>query len=228
MIKKILLLAALVALSTVLKSQNVKVINDLRSRTTFGVEKELTKRIAIFGEVELGMEQNLQEVGKLHGEAGTSYALFDFLDVDFRYRYTKNRKNYSNEYKYTHTFALAAEADHKIDRFKLYYRIKYQNIDDEINWFSGDAKTRNVLKNRLKVSYNIWGSKLEPFISAELYASMGSGELSATKLKSIIGIEYKIEAVGDAKIYYRNDAELTPYFPYRYHTLGLAFTLKLD
>lgn len=223
----ILIIAALLTFPCLVHAQNVKVVRDLRSRTYFGIEKEIIKNLEVFGELELGLEQDLEKIGKIHGEFGTSYAPLKFLSFEAKYRYTKNRKNYKDEYKYTNTLALAAEADYKFDRFKAYYRIQFQNVDDESSWFNSTEAAKNIVRNRVKLKYNIKGFKLDPFVSTELYASHNYDAWEASKLKTYVGCEYKIKDVGVLKFYYRNDRELVQYLPYAYHTLGLGFTLKL-
>lgn len=209
-----------------IKAQHVKVVRDLKSRTALGFEKEIVKNINVFGEVELCLEQNLEEIGKIYGELGADYAPLKFLSFKAKYRFSKNRKNYSDEFKFTHTFAIATEADYKINRLKFYYRLQYQNIDDEIYLFTGTGKKRNLIRNRIKVKYNIKGIKIDPFISSELYAPWETNGLSVSKLKTFAGIEYDVKKIGELKLYYRNDKELTQYIPYSYHTLGVSFTFK--
>ncbi|MFA9392623.1 MAG: DUF2490 domain-containing protein [Prolixibacteraceae bacterium] len=218
---------AVLLISPVLaQAQNVKVIRDLRSRTSIGAEKEIFNNLELFGNVEFGLEQDLEKIGKIHGEIGTNYSPFKFLAIEASYRYTKNRKNYKDEYKYNHTYAIAMEADYKFDRFKTSYRIQYQNVDDEANWFASSDKTNNLVRNRVKLKYNIKGFKIEPYISTELYTPWDFAGLYASKLKTYIGCEYKVKEVGVLKVYYRNDKELTQFLPYSYHTLGIDFTFK--
>lgn len=224
---KIFIICFLLITLVSVKAQNVKVIGDLRMRTSFEIEKEIIDDLNIFGEFELGLEQDLEKIGKIHGELGTAYTPWKFLSFEAKYRYTKNRKNYTDEYKYTHTFAIATEADYKFDRLKLYYRLQYQNVDDELIWTVGDQKTSNILRHRIKLKYNIKGIKINPFISSELYTPWGYEGLSTTKLKTISGIEYDLKKFGSLKVYYRNDHELTSFIPYTYHTWGISFNIKL-
>lgn len=221
------LLQLLFFIPSILLSQNVKVINDLRSRTSLGITKELFNKLETFGEIEIGFEENIRELGKLHAEAGIAYSPFKILDIGAKYRFTKNRKNYSDEYKYTQLIALSAEAKYKIDRLKLYYRLQYQTIDDDAISFQQDNTNRNIFKNRLKLKYNLKKTKLNPFISSEIYAAVGINGMDATKLKTLAGFEYAFTKHHEIKLYYRNDKELTNYIPYTYHTLGFSYTYNL-
>lgn len=210
-----------------LQAQNVKVVNDFRSRASFKIDKEVFNKLKLYGEIELGMEQNSSKLGKLLAETGITYSPLKFLDFETHYRLTKNRRNYTDRYKYTHQFALSAEAKQKIDRARLYYRIQYQNIDDDATTYTSFAEHRNIYKNRLKVKYNIRKSKFTPFASTEIYIIPGTKNIEATKLKSMIGMEYNLPKKNEIKIYYRNDRELTNYLPYTYHTLGFSYLIKL-
>ncbi|MBN2262415.1 MAG: DUF2490 domain-containing protein [Prolixibacteraceae bacterium] len=212
---------------TELNAQYVKVVGDLRSRTSVGVQKTLFDKLDLFADAELGLEQNLSKIGKLKAEAGLTYSPFKFLDFEAAYRFSKNRKNYGNNFKYTHTVLASVQLKQKIERFKLSYRLQYQNIDDDATTYTASTEYRNIYKNRIKVEYNIPKSKITPFISSELYLPSNRSGLYAGKLKSMAGIEYKIPWTKHLlKAYYRNDREITTYMPYTYHTLGLSFLFK--
>ncbi|MFA9390059.1 MAG: DUF2490 domain-containing protein [Prolixibacteraceae bacterium] len=213
-------------LSAVLNAQDMKVVGDLRARTSLGLVKGITKKLEVFGELELGMEQNISKLGKLHLESGLSYSLLNFLTADAKYRFTENRKNYSQTYKYTHMFAIAMEAKHKHKRLKSYLRIQYQNIDEDIFSFDGMANNHNLIKTRVRFKYNLKGLKMTPFLSTEVYGIVGINNFNATKLKTIGGVGWDFSKHDDLKIYYRNDKELSHYLPFCYHTMGCSYTYK--
>jgi hypothetical protein len=226
LIKYCLLFITLTLITNTLWANNSKVVRDLRSRTAIKVEKEFIKNLELFGEIELGMEKNMSKLGKIHGETGLSYQPFKELEIEGKYRFTKNRKNYSEEFKYTHTFAAAVEGRIKIDLFKLYARLQYQNIDDDALDPQSDKDLRNILKPRIKIRYDIWGTKFSPYILSEMYFIPSQGTLFSSKIKNIVGLEYKINKKSELKLFYRNDHELSSYFPYTYNTLGVSITLS--
>lgn len=224
--RTIFIFVYLIAFSGV-NAQYVKVVGDLRSRTSVAVQKTLFEKLDLYTEAELGLEQNISKIGKLKAEAGLTYSPFKFLDVEAAYRFSKNRKNYGNNYKFTHTVMASLQVKQNIERFKLSYRLQYQNIDDDATTYTAPNEYRNIYKNRLKLEYNIRKSKITPFISSELYLPTNRTGLYASKLKSIAGIEYKIPWTKHSlKAYYRNDREITNYMPFTYHTLGLSFLFK--
>lgn len=206
-------------------SQDVKVIKDLRSRSSLSIAKEVFDDFEIFSELELGLEEDLSKLGKLHGEIGLNYSPIKFLKLEAKYRYTKNRKNYSDEYKYTNLIAVAAEAKYKIDDLRLYYRLQYQNRDDESLWNGTDTEG-NIYKNRVKFKYNIRRTKLTPYLYSEIYVQKGINGIDATKLKTVGGLEYPASKYGTIKLFYRNDRELTDFIPFTYHTIGFSYNFK--
>ncbi|HKM93555.1 MAG TPA: hypothetical protein VJY41_07885 [Prolixibacteraceae bacterium] len=100
------------------------------------------------------------------------------------YRFAKNRKNYTKKFKFTHTVAISAEAKYKIHRTRLYYRLQYQNIDDDANNYSNFTALNNVIKTRLKVKYKMPRSNFSPYISSELYFGQVQHGIDANKLKT--------------------------------------------
>ncbi|HOO84456.1 MAG TPA: DUF2490 domain-containing protein, partial [Prolixibacteraceae bacterium] len=184
--RTIFIFVYLIAFSGV-NAQYVKVVGDLRSRTSVSVQKTLFEKLDLYTEAELGLEQNISKIGKLKAEAGLTYSPFKFLDVEAAYRFSKNRKNYGNNYKFTHTVMASLQVKQNIERFKLSYRLQYQNIDDDATTYTAPNEYRNIYKNRLKLEYNIRKSKITPFISSELYLPTNRTGLYASKLKSIAG-----------------------------------------
>ncbi len=225
----IFLLCFILALSNIAVAQPVKVINDFRFRTFIEAGKDINKKFSVFAETELALEQNITRMGRTYIGAGVIYAPVKFLEFETKYRYTKNRKNYSENYKNTHRIAVSGVAKHRVDRFRLSYRLQYQNIDDDASWSGVYETNRNVLKNRLRVKYNVRKSPWAPYASTELYL-LNTNKIhgfNPSKLKSIAGIEYVIKGHGKAKFYYRNDKELVNYMPYTYHTFGLGYVFSL-
>jgi hypothetical protein len=198
----------------------------LRSRTAIKAEKEFMKNFEVFGELELGLEKNISMLGKIHGETGLSFQPIKELEIEGKYRFTKNRKNYSENFKYTHTFAASAEGRIRIDLLKLYARLQYQNIDDDALDPQSDKDLRNIIKTRIKARYDIWGTKFSPYIMSELYFVPAQGSLFSSKIKNIVGLEYKINKNSELNLFYRNDRELSSFLPYTYNTLGVSITLS--
>ncbi|MDA3930402.1 MAG: DUF2490 domain-containing protein [Prolixibacteraceae bacterium] len=208
-------------------AQEVKVVQDLRQRSSIGIEKKVSQKLKIFGEIEAGFEKNISKFGKLYGELGASYSLKKNIEIEAKYKYTMNRKNFSTEFNYWHLFALSAEKKFKIEKYRLAYRIQYQNIDDEFLGVMSGVVKEQILKSRIKIKYNIKKLNITPFISPELYMGVNLLGVNLLKFKTIIGVDYRFNKQNHFKLYYRNDRELSQILPYTYHSLGISYNLSL-
>ncbi len=208
-------------------SQPVKVTQDFRTRTALGVEKELLKNLTMKGETEIGFQKNASQLAKVFGEIALNYEIAKFLETEIAYRYTHNRKGYTDNFKQTHLFSASIEASKRIDQIKGFYRIQFQNDDEDFAVYEKSKKSENILKNRIKLNYKIRGTKLTPYVSSELYHAISEKLWDAQKIKWVAGINYSVRKTQDAKLYFRIDRELTPYIPYMYYTCGVSYNFSL-
>lgn len=228
-LRLVYILALLVSMSITNHSfaQGVKVVKDLKQRSSIGIEKKINKELNIFSEIEVGFEKDISKFGKLYGELGANYSIKKNFTIEAKYRYTINRKNFSTEYNYWHMFALSAEKKFKIEKYRLSYRMQYQNIDDEFLGITSGVIKEQLLKNRIKLKYNIKKYKITPFVSPEIYLGINLLGINLLKIKTIIGVEYRYNKHHQFKLYYRNDQELSNIIPYTYHTIGISYNLNI-
>lgn len=223
----ILAVIVLMSVTDYCHAQEHKVIKDLRQRSTIGIEKKINKKLNIFSEIETGFEKDISQFGKLHGELGLNYSIKKNFTIEAKYRYTINKKQLPTKYNTWNLFALSAEKKFKIERFRLAYRLQYQNIDDEFLGITSGIVKEQILKNRFKIKYNIKKYKIAPFISPELYLGINLMGINSLKFKTITGIEYQHNKQHQFKLYYRYDKELSQILPFTYHTIGFSYKLSL-
>lgn len=207
-------------------SQDVKVVRDFKLRTGINVEKEFDNNLGLFAGGALEYQKDVSTLGKYYIEGGLSYKPWKFLksEVDFRHSY--NRKYFSDDFKPANRIGIHLEGRKRFDRTKLYYRLRYQNIDDDLAFYETEEPGKNVIKNRLKLKYSIPNFKISPFISTEIYSVLDQS-LEFTRLKTIIGGQYSINNWAELNLYYKIERELNVAEPYLLSTLGVNFTFKL-
>ncbi|MDA3929553.1 MAG: DUF2490 domain-containing protein [Prolixibacteraceae bacterium] len=191
-------------------------------RNSIGIEKKLSKKWFLFAETEFGFQKDISELDKIHGEIGIEYKPLKYLSAELKYRGINQRKNFSDVFKFDHMFAASVEVNYKLQRLKNYFRIKYQNIDDEFII----SERKNSIKYRIKLKYDIRKTDFTPYFISEAYTYINEGGYGFKKIKFILGTEYKLIKGHRLKAYYRIDRELSSYCPYTYYTLGLAYTCK--
>lgn len=132
-------------------------------------------------------------------KAGLSYTLMNALDVKYRNYQLRNR------------FAAALEYKIKFSNFRLVIDQKLRTtLKDEQNRIREDGSLDTYSNNPEwtwvnggEISYNIPKSKLNPFLSAQTYYTLNSGEtdrLKNTRLKG--GLMYKINKRQSFKVYF--------------------------
>ena len=204
-------------------AQEMKVIRDLRFKGEIGVEKTFFKNWKIGVETTLKLEKNASRIDEIDFDISTDYSPINFLSFGLGYRLAYNQKSDST-YEKKYRYYAQAEFDQNIKRFKLEYRFRYQNIDDDFFQYEKDYPSKSILRNRLQLAYNIPKLPVEPFTYAELYGLLKKNEDFASKIKLALGIRYNLKKYGKVKAYYRIDIELNSLYPYTFYTIGLNYT----
>lgn len=204
-------------------AQEMKVIGDFRLITELGIEKSLFKNWEIGAETTLKLEKNASRIDELDFDMDIGYSPLRFLSLGVGYRLAFNqKKNGTYEKKYRYYAEL--ELDQGIKRFKLAYRIRYQNIDDDFFQYEEFQPSTNILRNRLQLKYNVPKIPLEPFTFVELYGLLQKYEEFPLKIKYVIGAKYNLKKYGRIKAYYRIDKELNSFYPYTIYNIGIGYS----
>ncbi len=207
-------------------TQHVKVVKDFRYRTTFGIEKVLFDNISLYTEMNLELEKDASQIGQLFGEIGVSYSPFKNISVGTNYRYTYDRKLFSDEFNTHYRFAINTDMKFKINRIKISYRLQYQRFDDDFNIYDENDPTSNIFRNRIKVKYNLPETRLNPYVYSELYIKAENGIVNVPMIKAALGGNYSMKKFGDIDIYLRIERELGSMVPFTYTLLGLCYYYK--
>lgn len=183
------------------------------------IELELTKKFLKDFEFSFIPEFRLEDNFSLDEyilEGKLGYEPFKFLDFGLSYRMYNNIKDKGNEI--SHKFVFDASVEQDFGRFEASLRSRFSNDTDsgEIPWDT------YYFRPRLKVKYNIRKTKLEPYISYELFRNL---KLKNTyKARFDIGASHDIGDYHEVGLYYR----LQDYFDLRnsMHILGINYQFK--
>lgn len=139
-----------------------------------------------------------------------------FLSLAGSYRIGTEVKNKGNV-NYNR-IALDAQASQKISRFEASLRTRFTNYSD----FEQDKKAY-YLRPRVKLEYNIKGSKFTPYASYELFRNLDANEFD--KARADLGFTRNLSKLHRVGLYYR----LQDYFSDRQsiHIVGLEYRLRL-
>lgn len=220
--KYLLLFFILSLMNPKISGQKIKVTRDLRLITEIGAAKNLGNswEIGIFGKCWL--DKNISEFSEIDLEATIGFRPYQFLLAEAGYRWSRSKDNFNN-FNTRNRFSGSLDFIARIERYRFDFRTCFQNIDDENQWDDDSRTSKNILRNRLQIKYNIRKSKLTPFLLTEHYGRLYSNDDYGLKIKSEIGTTYRINKHHELKVYYRVDRELNNENPYLLYSLGVSY-----
>jgi hypothetical protein len=204
-------------------AQEYKVVSDFRLNTEIEIEKSIAERWKLSFETKMKREKDASILDEIDFDLYANFKLFKFLNLGTGYRIALNQKS-DKSFALKHRILADINLDERFKRFKIEYRLRYQNIDDDFFLYDEGKAPANILRNRVLCRYDIRKSKLTPYFFSELYGRLESYYPFALKLKTGAGIRYNLKQFGLIKLYYRIDREIGTHVPYTYYTLGVGYS----
>ena len=187
-----------------------------------GFSKTIIKNLKVEFNPELRLASGF-EMDSYIFEGGLSYKLNEYLTIagyyrfENEYNYREKRKIY--EWESSNRLAFDAKSGFNLDRFDIQIRLRYTNGADFDQTTSDKA---SYFRYRTKLDYDIKGSKLVPFISAEVFHDLILKGVEKSRYTG--GLAYPINKSNEISIYYRlqdyTDAKTS------LNILGLGYSLK--
>lgn len=198
------------------------------------ISKKLSSSWSIEAEAEYRMADNVSTTDRISAGLSAAYKPTKWLKAEAGYNYLHTRLEggvssggsyYNSSYwcprhrvfaGITGQWKLSKRLKISLrERWVYTYRPSYDlnrmNINSESSKYGEVSqkyvagKCKNVLRSKVSLSYNIKGSKFEPFASVEMYNSLGSGNNSfgtVEKLRYSAGTEYKLDKKNSVELYY--------------------------
>lgn len=202
---------------------------DFETWSSIGLEFKATKKLSFGVEQHLRLKTNSSEIDTYFTQLEGSYFLFNGFALGSGLRYirkndTKGKiQGYENHFR----FHIDASYKHKINRFSLKYRLRYQNKNElEVSSDEGDyAKQHIRLKASVDYAINNW--KLDPKIAMELFNQFGEEDQGLSKLRWTLSTDYKLKKLGKLKLFYSVEKDLNTPVSRIVNILGFKYTYTL-
>jgi len=205
--------------------------NDLASWNAIALEYKLNDKFNFSLEQHLRFKDNISTVDTYFTQLESSYEFIKNFKILGGLRYIRDNDTEGNYQGYENHFRFHLDAiyKHKLNRFSLAYRIRYQNKNElGISVDEGDYARKNI---RIKTSlgYNIRKWPLDPKFSAEIFNSHQKEDDNNgfSKYRLTLGTDFKIKNMGEIKLYYRVEKELNVDVPETINIIGLKYTYKI-
>lgn len=186
-----------------------------------GIVQKLSANI----EGEYRTNNNLSGCERWTASAGLEYKPLRWLKLSADYKYihrhvesrvTKKGNIVSDYWQPRHRAGIAVTGSYRWNRFTFSLRERYQytyhTAQTAAKWDGDDgsaksdeqieAKSKHILRSRLKMEYNIRKSKFTPFASGEFYHTPAAG-FAYEKTRLTLGTEYKINKKHSMSAFYR-------------------------
>ncbi|MEA5004929.1 MAG: DUF2490 domain-containing protein [Rikenellaceae bacterium] len=174
------------------------------------------------------LRESLGEIDRSETSLELSYKLSKFLKVggvyDFIY-YNHSTKDWESRHRYK----LYVTGDVSLNRFNISIREMFQStFRVGVEETSTRANPKMILRSRIMAEYDIKGSKLVPYISAEYYNTLNDpvkNELVKTRYTA--GVKYRLNKRNCLELFYRHISEKDEDDIEGSNILGIGYSYKL-
>lgn len=207
--------------------QESAITRDLESWSSLNLIYKINKKWTMALQGQLRLENNSSEVDQYFGQLNLEYSPFKNIEFTGALRYIKKNDNTGNIQGYENHFRYHLDALYKssLNRFKFKYRVRYQNKNE----LSVDDVSKQYVRFKTELEYNIKKWKLDPEISGELFHSVGAAsdkQLEGYRLT--IGTSFKVHKSAKIGVFYRFDKELNTTYPQATNIIGVKYTYNLN
>lgn len=223
----VLLMLFLILLSKPIIAQST---TDFQAWSAIELAYKLNKKLSFGLEGQWRLKDNASITDQYFAQLTSDYEIFDNFKLGGAIRFIRDNDTKGNIQGYENHIRIHLDASysHKIERFKLKYRIRAQNRNElGVSKAEGDYN-KQYLRFKAGVEYNIRNWKLDPRISGEIAHRFEEGEPTMfNRYRITFGTEYKLKGIGKINLYYRIENEINTDFPDTINILELKFTYNL-
>lgn len=201
--------------------------NDFESWYNVKASGKLSKKITVKLGEEIKLFDNSTRISEHHTELGINYKIWkNKLVASGAYRFIKEQQ-FNTLYCNYHRITLNLRYRYKIDRFRFYYRVRYQ-----LKYQNGYAQDHNLdnsifIRNKIQVKYNIKGFKGSPFIHYENFHSITKTINQVDKYSIGAGCDYNISEKFDFSLEYMLRKQLNNDIPLNRYILSFSLSYNI-
>lgn len=225
-------------------AQDSTVVSDFELWTGVSVKKSfLDKKLGLGLKQEFRFDENSSHLDAYFTDLNADYEIIKGFQLGLGYRFIRNNKN--SGYKNEDRFYVDANYKHKLERFTLRYRFRFQ-YHDEIGQTKEEGDYPDTkFRLRIKAEYDIKKWKLDPYLSFEAFFKRETSTFNYIssitetervsgfeKLRFTLGTSYKMNDLMEIGAFYRIEQELKSYrnfynTPATYYIVGINLTFNL-
>ncbi|PCJ64799.1 MAG: hypothetical protein COA58_11020 [Bacteroidetes bacterium] len=196
-------------------------VRDFETWTSATFNYKVNKKIKLSLNEQLRLKDNSSTVDAYFTQLSLKYNFTKKLSLGIGARYIRDNDDKGKIQGYENHLRWQADLEykHKISRFTMKYRTRYQN-KDELGITTDSAKTNFRLK--LASTYNIKNWKFDPTVSTEIFNGLSNDE-GLNKIRFTLGTKYRTKHVGDFGLFYRMEKGLIGDSPKTTNIIGFKY-----
>lgn len=206
--------------------QTTIVVRDLETWTGVDLGYKLSDKWKTGFQGQFRLEDNSSEISQYFGQLNLSYIGYKNFEIGGALRYIVNNDNTGNVQGYENHFRfhLDGKYKHKINRFKLKYRIRYQTKNE----LGVEDEAKKYFRFKAGTIYNIKKWKFDPELSGELFRSTGlEDENQLESYRLTLGTTFKVHKSAKVKLFYRFEKELNTNYPMATNIIGVKYKYNI-
>lgn len=189
---------------------------------------ELDKKWSLDFKNQVRLNENATRFDYTAVDAGVSYDLTKWLDLNLTYRY--NLKNHwSDGWQHSHQLRGNIQFSHGIGDFKFYNRSRFQTgVEDSFDLTA--AADDLFYRNRTRVKYDI-GSRWDIYAYFEAYFRMGppepdEGSIYRTRVSA--GANFEVNSRESIRFFFVQDEQVRRSRPSQRYFFGFGYTRNIE
>ncbi len=189
---------------------------------------KVNKKLTIGLEQQLRLKDDATQVDQAFTQFFVKKQFIKSMHYGLGLRYIRDNDNQGDLQAYENHFRFHFDLgyNHKVNQFKLKYRLRLQTKNQMgVSKADGDL-SRSHIRLKISTAYNIKKWKLDPEVSAEIFNNLRQGE-NFDKFRFTLGTKYKMKTLGAIGAFYRIEQELNATNPITIYIAGLKYTYTL-
>lgn len=223
LIRNLLLAFYCIALPTHSAAQ----LTDAGGIGTVSVSKGLGRYWDVKAEQELRFNQSYLSFDRSLTALTVDYSLLPKIlkaGVEYDLVYQKQ----TDIFEFRHRASLGLSTQFEVSTFDINIRTRYQSTWRDNNRGDYNYNPKNVWRNKVECTYNIFGSPVKPSVSAELFCPLnGSKGFHMDSYRLKLAARYKYSPHQSIEAFVRYDAEIQQAAPKTILYTGLGWNYKL-
>ncbi|MBU2018912.1 MAG: DUF2490 domain-containing protein [Bacteroidetes bacterium] len=199
-------------------------IRDLEVWSSAKFKYKMNKKWSIGLEEQLRLKDNASVVDQYFTELELKRDLGNHFSLAAGGRFIRDNDTRGNIQGFENHFRWYTDLafDHKIERFSLQYRLRYQASNE----LKVEDISKKTLRFKVESEYNIKHWAFDPKLGVEIFNGLTDLE-GFNKVRFNLGTEYKTKKFGEFGAFYRMEIELKGLYPKTTNIAGFSYQYTL-